>query len=331
MNINVVCTKGITNMRAIETSIKTINAIQRHFNLTMPKEIQCGSQNYMIKAERCSKCITDMANETNTICITNKPLSDNWFSHEYREYCIISTFDWESKFAPPSIKAYLIYQIAQALIHFTADLSEEIALRIVHNNPQGCILDMCENKLDIKLGMVAGSLCPQCKGSLLRFGITNEAITAIEELLEFVRSEAIGKPKLIDPNRAFIVMRFSKNDENDNAFKYGIEAALKDLGIDCVRADTELRSSQLLDKIKNNIERSRFVIAKVDIENLNVYFELGFAMGQNKDVILVTEDSLILNLPSDLKNWECITYERGNYSSLKNKLVDYLKQNYHYA
>lgn len=326
MEVRVVYSKENQNRNAIETSIKIINATQNYYKVKLSNEIEC-CKDVEINAKKCCGCLNT---EIKTICITDKKLEDNWFSHEYRNYSIISTYDWESQYAPPSLKAYIIFQIAQSLIHFSADLSEEMALNMVHYKSQGCMFDMCENKEDIKIGMVGGSVCPQCKALFLTYGISNDSISAVENLLEFVRFEAIGKPKLIDTNRAFIVMRFSKHDENDNAYEYGIKEALKELKIECIRADTEVRSSQILDKIKNKIERSRLIIAKIDSDNLNVYFELGYAMGQNKDVILIAESSLIVNLPSDLKNWECITYSKGDYVSLKNNLIEFLKQNYSY-
>jgi predicted nucleotide-binding protein len=144
-----------------------------------------------------------------------------------------------------------------------------------------------------------------------------------------VRSEAIGKPIILNEHEAFIVMRFSNNDENDNAYKYGIQAALKALEIKGFRADDSVISGQILEKVKLSIKKSRFIIAKVDSENLNVYFELGLALGLNKDVLLISEKDLIFQLPSDLRNWECLTYAKGDYEGLKNKIIEYYRNNFH--
>ena len=166
---------------------------------------------------------------------------------------------------------------------------------MVHDSANGCIFDFCENKSDIKLGMIAGNICPQCKAILMSYGIDEKALYAIERMLTVVRAEAIGKPIIFDENAAFIVMRFSANDENANAYKYGVQLALEELNIKCVRADNELSSGQLLGKIEKNIDKSRFIIAKVDSSNLNVYFELGLAMGKQKDVLLISEKNLVYN------------------------------------
>ena len=150
-------------------------------------------------------------------------------------------------------------------------------------------------------------------------------------MLSYVRSEAIGKPMLFDENEAFVVMRFTRNDENEHAYLYGIKPALDSLNIKCIRADNQILPGQLLNKIEISIKKSRFVIVKVDVENLNVYFELGLAMGLDKDIILISEKNLVLNLPSDLRNWECLTYTEGNYKELRNKLVDFFVNNYYYT
>lgn len=189
-------------------------------------------------------------------------------------------------------------------------------------------MDYCIHKPDIKLGMTSGNLCLECRNNLLQLGTSIEALDAIDRILVHVRAEAIGKPISIDPNRAFIIMRFSNNDENDNAYLYGIKPGLEAVGIKPERADNVVPSSQILDKIKMYIDKYRFVVAKVDENNLNVYFELGLAMGSNKDVLLISESNISLNLPTDLKNWNCLIYPKGNYKELENKIVNYYHEYY---
>jgi len=61
------------------------------------------------------------------------------------------------------------------------------------------------------------------------------------------------------------------------------------------------------------VEKSaRVIVAKVDAKRLNIYYELGLAMGYKKDVLLVSEEKWTNRLPSDLSNWECLTYPKGN-------------------
>lgn len=330
MEISVYCYKGSTRKNQIIKAINIINGVQNYFFFKLQSEIDLDvCEETLINWEDfCEK--HSQKNEEYIIYITEKSFDDNWFSHEESQYSIITTSDWEEHFAPPSLKAYLVYQMAQAALSFEGDLNEKMEMRMVHDSAEGCMFDFCGNKLDIKLGMIAGNICPQCKSVLVRYGINEKALDAVERMLSFVRAEAIGKPIIFDQDAAFIVMRFSTNDENDNAYKYGVKRALETLNIKCIRADNEISSGQLLEKIERNIDKSRFVIAKVDSNNLNVYFELGLAMGQQKDVLLISEKELVLQLPADLRNWECLTYTKGDYDELNKKIVQFFEQNYHY-
>jgi hypothetical protein len=262
------------------------------------------------------------------ILITEDPLDDNWFSHEYRHSSVITLADWEVHYAPPSLKTYIIYQIAQAVVSFSGDLSEEMLLNLVHEPPVGCMFDFSVHKPDIRYGMVAGNLCTRCAGQLRTLGVQQDAIDAVRRILDLVRAEAVGEPLLLDPTHAFVVMRFTDNDENDNAWKYGIKAGLEAAGFQAVRADNRVESGQILEKIVKQISKSRLVVVKVDENSLNVYFELGLAMGINKDILLVSESSLVLNLPSDLRNWECLTYTRGDYCQLMERVQHYVANAY---
>ena len=329
MDIKVICCKDNSRKDQIVKAINVLNSVQNYFfyRIINVDDDVCTTEtvDWDSFCESRGKMIDEYS-----VYITEKPFNDDWFSHEDYKYSIISTDSWELLFAPPSLRAYLIYQIAQSTVSFEADLSENMEMRMVHDRAEGCMFDFCYNKPEIKLGMITGTICPQCRSVLLKYGIEERALNAIERVLLYVRSEAIGKPMIFNENEAFIVMRFSNNDENDHAYRYGIQTALKDLNIKCLRADNRVISGQLLQKIRQSIEKCRFIIAKVDSDNLNVYFELGLAMGLNKDVLLVSEEDLVMQLPADLKNWECLTYPNGNYEELRHRIVKYYQDNYHY-
>ena len=310
-------------------AISIINGLQNYYFFMLESSDNDVVNETCVDWDVFSK-LYSIKNDEYVIFITEKPFVDNWFSHEEYQFSVITMHDWEKLFAPPSLKAYLVYQIAQAVISFEGDLSEKMEMRMVHDYAEGCIFDLCMDKTDIHLGMIAGNICPKCRGNLLRYGISEKAIYSVERMLSYVRSEAIGRPIVFDEDAAFIVMRFSQNDENDHAFLYGIRPALEKLKIKCIRADNQITSGQLLEKIKKNIEKSRFVIIKVDSNNLNVYFELGLAMGLSKDVLLISQEDLVLHLPTDLRNWECLTYSEGNYDQLKNKVIKFFADQYHY-
>src|SRR5436853_1446104 len=327
--INIAADENNNHARRIKDTVAIVNASQNYFFLQfqdIPTSIN--DREPIIRVDSLQDRLLASKQAGHLICITSRSLEDNWFSHEYRECSIITTYDWEEVFAPPSLRSYLLYQIAQSLIVFEAELTEEMLLRLVHEPPKGCAHDLCIEKPTIKLGMVAGNLCLSCEGLLLQYGMDKNAIDAIRRILSVVRDEAVGRPKVLDYASAFIVMRFSHNDENDNAYRYGISPGLSDVGIKVHRGNDTVRSNQILDQVLRSIERSRFIVAKVDSDNLNVYFELGAAMGLGKDVLLISESSLVLNLPSDLRNWECLIYERGNYEQLRQRVAKFYRDNF---
>ncbi|MCM1114334.1 MAG: hypothetical protein NC397_02425 [Clostridium sp.] len=330
MDIKVICNEDNQRIKQIELAIKIANGVQNCYNYILEYEDLDEISELKIPLNWSMFKKSYVSDGIFRIYITERKFSDNWFSHEERDFAIITICDWEENFSPPALRCYLIYQIAQSSLNFSADINEEMEMRMVHNHSEGCLFDFCQHKPDIKLGMISGSICSNCRGTFKRYGVDEAVINAVEQLISFVRLETIGKPMLINFNQAFIVMRFTENDENDHAYKYGIVPALNDLGIDYYRADNEILSQQILSQVINSIEKSRYVIIKVDTDNLNVYFELGLAMGLGKEVLLISERGKISNLPTDLNNFECLTYYEGNYEELKRNIIQFFKDNYHY-
>ena len=314
----------------IKSAVNSVNICQRYFFLRIREEMEITPlPDGTVKGKEIATRISEKFSEEKVIFITDRQFNDNWFSHVYRHCAVISTFVWEQRYAPPSLRAYLVYQIAQALVPIEADITEAMLIKFVHQAPIGCLHDMNIKKSDIKYGMIAGNMCFDCEGSFRQYGVYPAAIDAIRRIANTVRDESIGRNSLVRPSSAFVIMRFDKNSENANAFAHGIEPGLRAVGLTPHRADDTVQSGQILTKILECLERSRFIVAKVDEENLNVYFELGLAMGLDKDVLLISESTLLMNLPSDLRNWECLTYDRGNYKQLQKKVEDFFETNYH--
>jgi len=237
---------------------------------------------------------------------------------------IITVDDWET-FAPPSLRVYLAYQFAFAFSCWAAfDAGGD--LRTHDHDTLGCRMDYCEDKHHLKLGMLAGRLCGQCQDALLRSGASPEELRALQRILEYVRSASLGSEPRIKWNSAFVIMRFTEADENQKAYKQGIARGLRDVGIRPTRGDDVVESRQVLEKITEGIRAARFVVAKIDEDRMNVYYELGLAMGLGKDVLLVSEREF--HAPSDLSNWERLTYARGNYLQLRKRIAQFFVDNY---
>lgn len=194
MEIKVFCCKKYKReIGIIRSVIETLNCLQRDFVFQLKISDKDICDDPVIEWDSVHK--EQFYTENGYfIYITKKPFRDNWFSHEGYQYSIITMNTWEESFAPPSLKAYIIYQIAQSTLGFYANLDENISIRLGHKKSKGCIFDFCEKKTEIKLGMLSGAICSECRSKLLRFGIKEQGMSSIEKMLEYVRSESIGRP-----------------------------------------------------------------------------------------------------------------------------------------
>ena len=328
MRVLLVANQSNQHIRRVESVASLVNGCQRFYRLEFIRDSDFAKTGKELSPVTLASKVESKWPGRHVILVTEDPFDDNWFSHEYRDSAVITVCDWETLYAPPSLRAHMMYQTARALIHFSADMSEEIALNIVHEPPVGCLFDLTVTKPNIKLGMVAGNICHRCVGQLRALGTPEGATDSVSRIVSLVRAEALGRPITLDPQEVFVVMRYTQNDENDNAWRYGIKTGVRACGLRATRGDDRVESTHILEKVDRAIRRSRLVIAKVDENNLNVYYELGLAMGLQKDVLLISESSLALHLPSDLRSWECLTYERGNYEQLSRRITRFLRLQY---
>ena len=109
------------------------------------------------------------------------------------------------------------------------------------------------------------------------------------------RHEAIDAPpaqtakKIEEANAAFIIMAFSQQSETGlplvdihAAIKRGCKAA----EVDAHRADEVEHSGSITELILKQIKTHRFLISDLTHERPNVYYEIGYAHGMQKEVVL---------------------------------------------
>lgn len=91
-------------------------------------------------------------------------------------------------------------------------------------------------------------------------------------------------------------------------------------GIRCERADAQVLTKPILDKINDFIRKADVIIADCTGRNPNVFYELGIAHAREKKVILITNDSNIHEAPSDIRHYEFIHYELDKHTEFLKKL-----------
>lgn len=106
----------------------------------------------------------------------------------------------------------------------------------------------------------------------------------------------------------FVMMPFHRSFNGVfGAIKKSVRAVPGDR-IQCVRLDNSLRPTLLLKDLTEKILHSTVCIADLTGCNPNVMWEVGYAMGLRKDVILITQDSLS-KLPFDINHFRTISYK----------------------
>lgn len=122
----------------------------------------------------------------------------------------------------------------------------------------------------------------------------------------------------------FVAMPFAK--EFDNIYFFGIKGPVEAHGRKCERVDQEHFTGDIITQIKNRIAACEMVIGDITGQNANVFYEIGYAEGLAKNVLLLTQDD---NPPFDLKTQRQIRYQpidiRGLAETVKAELEHLLK------
>jgi hypothetical protein len=120
---------------------------------------------------------------------------------------------------------------------------------------------------------------------------------------------------------AFVLMPFDTSF--NDIYTFGIKGAAEEVGITAERLDEQLFSSNMVKKIHDEIDRADLIIADMSGQNSNVFYEVGYADGRNKPIILMVSDKK--DIPFDLKQRQLIIYNKS-ISKLKSELIARLKK-----
>jgi len=317
----------VRETECLEDAVTTVNGLQSQFVVReVLRKIELPATRALVKQRASFDALERRAKKDRVFCVTPRRFRGNEFQTANERCSLLTIDDWEDNYAPPGLETYLIYQFAFAFVCWAANHASDNAL--THEDTRGCRMDFCENKDDIKRGMMAGYLCGECADEMERLGASKRQIEAIRRILHYVHTAATGCREQVNWDEAFVVMRFQPGSEHQRAFEEAIRPALEAVGIQVTRGDDLVQSRPILEKLLEQMKRARFIVAKVDAKRMNIFYELGFAMGANKDVLLISTDK-DFDLPSDLSNWECLIYRTGDYGGLKDEIIKFFENNYH--
>jgi len=128
-------------------------------------------------------------------------------------------------------------------------------------------------------------------------------------------------PKKLEANleQVFIGMPFSP--EFEDIYKYGIIPALETVMLRAWKADESITNIDVMCKICEGIQSSRYAIINISGWNPNVLFELGLAYGLSKETVLIKGHEE--QVPADLRGMEYIEYR--NSDELREKLAKFFQ------
>lgn len=151
------------------------------------------------------------------------------------------------------------------------------------------------------------------------------ALSKVSEGFEIVN--ITSKQKIVknsDSKEVFVLIPFK---EIFQTFYYNvIKPVVESLGYSISKADEDLRVGEVIKQILESIQNSRLVIADVSGKNPNVFYELGFAHGIHKKVLIITQSSE--DIPFDISHIRYFTYlYNQDFTLSKEQFYQTLKKN----
>lgn len=114
--------------------------------------------------------------------------------------------------------------------------------------------------------------------------------------------------RLVTPSSVFIIMSFTRRDEYRDLCA-SIQRVCRSYGYEAQRVDESNLTRRIIPEIIKQIRQSAFVVADITENKPNVYYELGFAQGSGKELILTAEQGT--ELPFDINDIPVLYWGRS--------------------
>jgi CheY-like chemotaxis protein len=124
--------------------------------------------------------------------------------------------------------------------------------------------------------------------------------------------------KLRSLQTCFVAMPFDLEFEPLYAV---IKVCVEMAGYQCIRVDQQVFTKSIIDRIFEEIRKAKMVIFVASSKNPNVFYEAGYAMALDKEIIAITDE--YSNLPFDVRDRSTLKYG-ADFSELKNPLQNKL-------
>jgi CheY-like chemotaxis protein len=129
--------------------------------------------------------------------------------------------------------------------------------------------------------------------------------------------------RLRERQSCFVAMPFSP--DYDSVYEV-LRTAVKNAGFRPVRVDEQEFTASIVERILAEIRNAKLVIFVATDRNPNAFYECGYSVALNKEVITVTDD--LASLPFDLRDRNALSYDKSFdvlSQSLERRLVGLTK------
>lgn len=153
--------------------------------------------------------------------------------------------------------------------------------------------------------------------NLISLGLTSDGWNRYEEIKQ--SGGLRGK--------AFMAMKFD-DIELDNIYQGHFKVAVKQTGFDLIRLDEYPRAGLLDNHLREQIKKSRFLLADLTDNNLGAYWEAGYAEGLNKPVIYLCEENFFNanRTHFDTNHLLTIKWNKNNLDKADQELKDTIRK-----
>jgi hypothetical protein len=152
-------------------------------------------------------------------------------------------------------------------------------------------------------GMATGDIFDDLPDSLERIKITGLSnddlrlltkskamLTSNQAIHQYAETVVSLAEKAALSREVFLIMSFEETDDLED-YQAAVKDVCENAGFEAVRTDSRPRTSthQIVDTVHDHIQTCGFVIADLTNERPNVYYEVGYAMGLDKKLILTSK------------------------------------------
>jgi hypothetical protein len=125
-------------------------------------------------------------------------------------------------------------------------------------------------------------------------------------------------------NTAFMIMPFGDEKINNFYISNVREYLRTEMNIRVVRADDFSGNDVIIETIYKEIQNAEFIICDITTCNKNVFYEIGYAKGINKQLIFIAEKNIELSF-FDVNHIRRIDYEMNQPIPFQERLKDSIK------